>query len=63
MRKIAFIIPDGIYCYVFMPCGLKNALSTFVRATHKTLKDLIQEIIEVYIDDIVVKYKQCTMFV
>jgi hypothetical protein len=40
-----------------MPYGLKNALSTFVRAMHKTFRDLIRDLIEVYVDDIVVKIK------
>jgi hypothetical protein len=35
----------------------KNALPTFVRAMPKTFMDLIRDIIEVYVDDIVVKIK------
>jgi hypothetical protein len=38
-----------------MPCGLKNILPTFVRATAKTFKNDIHGIIEVYVDNIVVK--------
>jgi len=53
----AFITIDGLYCYTAMPYGLKNALPTFVRAMHKTFKDLIRTIVEVYVDDIVVKTK------
>jgi hypothetical protein len=52
-----FIIVDGLFCYVSMPYGLKNALPTFVRAMHKTFGDLIRDLIEVYVDDIVVKIK------
>jgi hypothetical protein len=40
-----------------MPYGLKNALPTFVRAMHKIFGDLIRVLIEVYVDDIVVKIK------
>jgi hypothetical protein len=40
-----------------MPYGLKNALPTFVRAIHKTFGDLIRDLIEVYVNDIVVKIK------
>jgi hypothetical protein len=40
-----------------MPYGLKNALPTFMRAMHKTFGDLIRNLIEVYVDDIVVKIK------
>jgi hypothetical protein len=38
-----------------MPYGLKNVLPTFVRAMHKTFDDLIRNMIEVYVDDIIVK--------
>jgi hypothetical protein len=53
----AFITVDGLFCYVSMPYGLKNALLTFVRAMHKIFGDLIRDLIEVYVDDIVVKIK------
>jgi hypothetical protein len=52
-----FIIVDDLFCYVFMPYGLKNALPIFVRAMHKIFGDLIRDLIEVYVDDIVVKIK------
>jgi hypothetical protein len=53
----AFITVDILICYVSMPYGLKNALPTFVRAMHKIFGDLIRNLIEVYVDDIVVKIK------
>ena len=40
-----------------MPYGLRNALPTFVRAMNKTFYNLIRDIVEVYVDDIVVKTK------
>ena len=40
-----------------MPYGLRNALPTFVRAMNKTFCYLIRDIVEVYVDDIVVKTK------
>jgi hypothetical protein len=43
----AFVTVDGLYCYVVMPYGLKNALPTFVRAMSKTFGDLIRDMIEV----------------
>jgi hypothetical protein len=52
-----FITVDGVLCYVSMPYGLKNTLPTFVRAMHKTLSDLIRDLVEVYIDDIIIKIK------
>jgi hypothetical protein len=54
-----FIIVDVLFCYVSMPYGLKNALSAFVHAMHKTFGDLIRDLIEVYVNDIVVKIKSC----
>jgi hypothetical protein len=57
-KHTAFVTVDGLYCYVVMPYGLKNALPTFVRAMSKTFGDLIRDRIEIYVDDIVVKTKR-----
>jgi hypothetical protein len=54
----AFVTVDGLYCYVVMPYGLRNALSTFVRPMSKTFGDLIRDRIEIYVNDIVVKTKR-----
>jgi hypothetical protein len=56
-ENTAFIIVDGLFCYVSMPYGLKNALPTFVRAMHKIFGDLIRDLVEVYVDDFIVKVK------
>jgi hypothetical protein len=56
-ENTSFITVDGLFCYVSMPYGLKNALPTFVRATHKKFSDLIRDLVEVYVNDIVVKVK------
>jgi ribonuclease HI len=56
-KHTTFVTVDGLYCYVFMPYGLNNALPTFVRAMSKTFGDLIWDKVEVYVDDIVVKTK------
>jgi hypothetical protein len=56
-EHITFITVDGLFCYVSMPYGLKNALPTFVCAMHKTFRDLIRDLVEVYVYDIVVKIK------
>jgi hypothetical protein len=56
-KNTTFITVDGLFCYVSMPYDLKNALPTFVRAMHKTFGDLIRDLVEVYVDDIVVKVK------
>jgi hypothetical protein len=56
-ENTTFIIVDGLFCYVPMPYGLKNTLPTFVHAMHKTFGDLIRDLVEVYVEDIVVKVK------
>jgi hypothetical protein len=53
----AFITVDGLFYYVSMPYGLKNDLPTIVRAMHKTFGDLIRDLVEVYVDDIIIKIK------
>jgi hypothetical protein len=54
----AFVTVDGLYCYVVMPYGLKNALPTFVRAMSKTFGNLMRDKMVVYVDDIMVKTKR-----
>ena len=56
-KHTAFVIVDGLYCYIVMPYGLRNALPTFIRAINKTFCNIIGDIVEVYVDDIVVKTK------
>jgi len=46
-----------------MPYGLRNALPTFVRAMNKTFGNLTRNIVEVYVDDIVVKTNEETTLV
>jgi hypothetical protein len=53
--KTAFITPHGVYCYMTMPFGLKNAGATYQRCMQDCLKEQISHNIEVYIDDIVIK--------
>jgi hypothetical protein len=57
-KHIAFVIVDGLYCYVVMSYGLKNALPTFMWAMSKTFEDLLRDKVEVYVDEIVVKTKR-----
>ncbi|XP_071739859.1 uncharacterized protein [Rutidosis leptorrhynchoides] len=53
--KTAFHTPDGIFCYIMMPFGLKNAGATYQRLIDKTFKDQIGRNVEAYVDDIVIK--------
>ncbi|KAK1432046.1 hypothetical protein QVD17_08935 [Tagetes erecta] len=50
--------PSGIYCYIAMPFGLKNAGSTYQRLVNMMFKEKLGDTMEVYIDDMVVKSKR-----
>ena len=55
--KMAFICPGfiGLFEWIVMTFGLKNAGATYQRAMNLIFHKLIGIILEVYIDDIVVK--------
>ena len=54
----SFITPFGAYCYITMPFVLKNAGATYQRCMNRCLSGLIGDIVEVYIDDIIVKSRK-----
>lgn len=54
IKKTAFTVEHGHYEYTRMPFGLKNAPSTFQRVMDHTLKDLLNKICLVYMDDIII---------
>ena len=56
-EKTVFITSHGLYCYKVMPFGLKNTGATYQRLMTNIFKPLVDRIVEVYIDDIVVKSK------
>lgn len=56
-EKTIFITLHRLYCYKVMSFGLKNLGATYQRLITKIFKPLIGNIIEGYIDDIVVKSK------
>jgi hypothetical protein len=57
IHKTAFRVPDavGLFKYVVMTFGLKNAGATYQHAMNYIYHDLIGKLVEIYIDDIVVK--------
>ena len=60
-EKTAFITPEGCFCYICMPFGLRNAGATFQRAMRECLCSQMGRNVEAYMDDIVVKTRdQCT---
>ena len=56
-KKTTFITPMGNYCYRVMPFGLKNAGATYQRLINKIFIEHIGVLMEVYIDDMLVKMK------
>jgi hypothetical protein len=54
----SFITPFGMYCYVTMPFGLRNAGATYQRCMLHVFGEHIGETVEAYVDDIVVKSKK-----
>ena len=57
-KKTSFIMPHGLYCYYVMPFRLKNAGATYQRLVTKMFQPLLGSIMEVYIDDMLVKSEQ-----
>ena len=57
MNKTAFRVPGavGLFEYLVMTFGLKNAGAMYQRAMNFIFHDLIGKLVEIYIDDVVVK--------
>ena len=51
----SFITGQGTYCYRVMPFRLKNAGATYQRLVNRMFQKQIGTIMEVYIDDMLVK--------
>jgi hypothetical protein len=57
IHKTTFRVPGvvGLFEYVVMTFGLKNVGATYQRAINYIYHDLISKLVEIYIDNIVVK--------
>nr|CAN70642.1 hypothetical protein VITISV_020042 [Vitis vinifera] len=61
-EKTTFTCPFGIYAYKRMPFGLCNAPATFQRCMLSIFSDMVERIMEVFMDDITVyggKFEEC----
>jgi hypothetical protein len=56
----SFITPFGMYCYVTMPFGLRNAGATYQRCMNHVFREHIGRTVEAYVDDIVVKTRKAS---
>jgi hypothetical protein len=54
----SFITPFGVYCYVTMSFGLRNAGATHQRCMQHVFGDHIGRTVEAYVDDIVIKTRK-----
>ena len=57
MTKTIFTTEWEIYCYTVMPFGLKNVGATYQRMVTALLHDMMHNEVEVYVDDMIVKFK------
>ena len=57
-EKKVFISPDANYHYTVMPFELKTTEATYQQMIMRMFRDKIGHMLEVYIDDMVVKSKQ-----
>jgi hypothetical protein len=59
IAKTTFRCPDhiGLYEWIVMTFGLKNVGATYQRAMNYIFHELFGKIVEIYIDDVVVKSK------
>ena len=61
-EKMTFTCPFRTYAYKRMPFGLCNAPSTFQRCMLSIFSDLVERIMEVYMNDIIVyggSFEEC----
>ena len=54
-KNTSFRTPLGVYCYIVMPFGLKNARASYQRAMSVIFLDHLWKTVECYVDDFAVK--------
>ena len=65
ISKIAFRCPGslGTFEWLVMPFSFRNAGVTYQRAVNAIFHDMLGDHMEIYIDDIMVKFKKATEYV
>lgn len=58
--KTAFNTPTGHYEYLVMPFGLTNAPAVFQALVNDVLRDMINQFVFIYLDDILIFSKDLT---
>jgi hypothetical protein len=61
--KTTFITPFGAYTCKITSVGLKNAGATYQRAIKLCLADQLHRNVEAYVDDVVIKTRNCDEFI
>ncbi|GJR01693.1 reverse transcriptase domain-containing protein [Tanacetum coccineum] len=56
-EKTTFHTDEGVFCYIKIPFGLKNAKATYQRLVDTIFEGQIGRNLEVYVDDMVIKSK------
>ena len=56
MQKKLLSLHHGVYHSIVMSFSLKNVGATFMRAMTTIFHDIIHKEIEVYVDDVIIKY-------
>jgi len=56
---MSFMTDNANIYYEVMPFGLKNTRATYQRFMDKDFKGLINKKMEVFVDDVVVKFDSC----
>lgn len=58
--KTAFNTPTGHYEYLVMPFGLTNATAVFQSLVNEVLRDMLDQYVFIYLDDILIFSKDIT---
>jgi hypothetical protein len=52
MKKMTLVIKTGLYDWIVMPFGLKNATNTFTKTISTNFKELGDKFLKIFVDDL-----------